>query len=182
MTFDSIDEPNTFGLVLIWIGFVVVFIMFMVKFFFSIWIENRYTFSICFLFLFILLQYAVMVWGKPVTKLEFLGDPNTRENIYLILMLATGLTAAFTTHIVRSTNSNFRTVPVWQWAGMCAIAVINIVVWCVVCVQLLSQNISVLAPTANSTILSTPSKRNDLYLVTTIINSVLVTLFVFWFV
>jgi hypothetical protein len=182
MTFDSIDEPNTFGLVLIWIGWTVLLIMFIVKLV-SFGTTPGAAIGPCLLFLFILLQYVVMVWGKPVTKLEFLGDPNTRENIYLILMLATGLTAAFTTHIVRNTVTQFRYISPWEWAGMCVIAVMNIIVFCIVCVQLLSQNLSALRSVlGDGENINTPSKRNDLYLVTTIINSVLVTLFVFWFV
>lgn len=120
-----------------------------------------------------------MVWGKPVTKIEFLGDPNTRENIYLTLLLATGLTAASATHIVRADGKR----PIEQWAGMCVIAVINIIVFCIVCVQLLSQNIPPLRRVlGDGENINTPSKRSDLYLVTTIINSVLAALFVFIFV
>jgi hypothetical protein len=172
MTFDSIDEPNTLGLTLIWIGFIALCLMLLFTIYFAVkrkwdWF-SRLTLV---LFLFILLQYITMVWGKSATNwLNFLGNPNTRENIYLILSGVTGIAAA-----AASWKSWMEGNNAWLGRALFIIALMN----CFVAMAFGMMD-KVIGPSPVGSAVGpapprpprNPSKMNDIYLVTTIINCV----------
>ena len=112
-----------------------------------------------------------MVWGKSATNwLNFLGNPNTRENIYLILSGVTGIVAA-----AASWKSWMEGNNAWLGRALFIIALMNCFV--AMAFGIMDKAGIKLSPVGSATgpaalASASPSKMNDIYLVTTIINCV----------